>query len=149
MSSSGIDAVPNLPKFTVPVLMPHRTYKVPGTGIDVVPKLPKCPVPVIPPVCLGTHRTEHKLGNNVQISFNSAGGSTQKKGTWLKSCLRPIRRILPIRPIKHMLRKRPRLVLVSHHTVKTRVREVRGSFSSMSTAHTPHFIFRCSHNRGN
>ena len=58
--STGIDVVPILPKYPVPVLMSYRTYRcvryrypcrtditeVSGTGIDVVPNLPKCPVPV-------------------------------------------------------------------------------------------------------
>ena len=42
--------VPNLPKFRVPVLVSHRTYReVSGTGIDFVPNLPKCRVPVSSP----------------------------------------------------------------------------------------------------
>ena len=55
---TGIDAVPNLPKFLVPVLISYRTYRsyqhlcltevteFSGTGIDVVPNLPKRPVAV-------------------------------------------------------------------------------------------------------
>ena len=37
-----------------------------GTGIDLVPNLPKFPVPVIPAVCLSTYRTEHPSSHAVQ-----------------------------------------------------------------------------------
>ena len=75
MSDTGIDVVPKLPKFPVPVLkyvpvpvvplsISYRTYRkvsgtgidvapnipVSGTGIDVVPNLPTYPVPVMPTV---------------------------------------------------------------------------------------------------
>ena len=43
VSGSGIDVVPNLMKFPLPVLMPYRTLR---SGTDVVPNSPKCPVPV-------------------------------------------------------------------------------------------------------
>ena len=86
VSGTGIDVVPKLPKYPVPVLMLYRNgrsvryqyeslyryrrYRYPcrteltevsGTGIDVAPNLLKGPVPVIPPVCLGTYRTDHTL----------------------------------------------------------------------------------------
>ena len=55
MSGTGIDVVPNLPKWYESVYR-YRRYRclyrtelteVSGTGIDVVPKLPKCPVLVL------------------------------------------------------------------------------------------------------
>ena len=45
-AGTGIDVIPNLPKFPVPVLMSYLT-EVFGTGVDVLPNLPKFPVPVL------------------------------------------------------------------------------------------------------
>ena len=55
VSGTGIDAVPKLLKYPVPMHQ-YRRYRYPfrtvltevsGTGIDVVTTLPKCPVPVL------------------------------------------------------------------------------------------------------
>ena len=70
MSGTGIDVVPNSPKWSVPVLISScRTERteVSGTRVDVVPNLPKCSVPVIPVVHTGgipwyvSHRTHPPL----------------------------------------------------------------------------------------
>ena len=67
MSGTGIDAVPNIPKCPVPVLIICRTElaEVFTTGISIVPNLAKCPVPAIPVVCVGTYLAVPKTALNV------------------------------------------------------------------------------------
>ena len=89
MFGIGIDVVPNLPKFPVPVLVYYRTYRrirywywcrtdiseASGTGIDVVPNLLKRPAPVIPVIYSGvmsrTYRVEHTTVQNVPFGLST------------------------------------------------------------------------------
>ena len=90
VSGTGMDVVPNLLKYLVPVLMSYRTYRsvryrclcryelteVCSTGIDV-PNLPKCPIAVLR-MSYRTYRSvRYRYGCRTQLTEVSGAGNTR------------------------------------------------------------------------